>query len=62
MRPSVLQRTATGWLITQRSQVRILSPLLKKVALTRPNGRQHELAAVRFVNAGERAMAGVCRS
>lgn len=32
-----------------------------KVALTRPNGRQQQLAAVRFVNACERAAAGVCR-
>jgi hypothetical protein len=31
MRPSILGETATGWLITQRSQVRILSPLLRDV-------------------------------
>src|ERR1700676_5217058 len=39
MRPTALRETATGSLITERSQVRLLSPLLKKVALTRPNGR-----------------------
>jgi hypothetical protein len=32
------------------------------MALTRRNGRQHQLAAVRFVNACERAAGGVCRS
>jgi len=46
MRLTALAETGTGWLITQRSQVQILSPLLKKVALTRPNGRQRERAAV----------------
>ena len=40
--------TATGSLITQRSQVRILSPLLKKMVLTRPDGRHIKLAVVRF--------------
>src|SRR3977135_3500557 len=32
MRPGVSRETATGSLITQRSQVRILSPLLGKTA------------------------------
>jgi hypothetical protein len=32
LRPSVSGETATGWLITQRSQVRILSPLPAKMA------------------------------
>ena len=35
MRPRVLQKTATGWLITQRSRIRILSSL---PADTRPEG------------------------
>jgi hypothetical protein len=61
LRPGRGLETATGWLITQRSQVRILSPLLKVVVLTRPYGRRRVLAAVRFVNACERAAAGVCR-
>ena len=33
-----IRRHRVAGLITQRSQVRILSPRLKKVALTRPNG------------------------
>ena len=54
------RRRETGTvLMTRRSQVRILSPLLKKVALTRPNGRQRELGAVSICGPGGRGR-GVC--
>ena len=46
----MIGKTATRRLITQRSQVRILFPPLKKGALTRSNGRQRELAARSFWN------------
>jgi hypothetical protein len=38
MRPSILRETTTGWLITQRSQVRILSPLPAEMALGGDSG------------------------
>jgi len=40
--------TSLAGLMIQRSRVRMLSSLLKKVALTRPDDRQHRLAVVSF--------------
>lgn len=45
-----MRETKTDRLITQRSQVRILSPLLSQWSLTIGNGRQCKLAAISFVN------------